>query len=124
MDRPGGRLADGARQARASSATSSTPPGSGGRWRSIFLLGLWDFRRWRKWVHLDLLVLLAFGISQAFFNAAEIGVSVPIVYPLLVYLLIRMLWIGFRGHGLDRTAGEGLRPSLPVWAMTVAVRRR
>jgi len=88
---------------------------------AIFVLGLWDFRRWRKWVHLDLLVLLAFGISEAFFNAAEIDVSVPIVYPLLVYLLIRMLWIGFRGHGLDRTAGEGLRPSLPVWAMTVAV---
>ncbi len=87
----------------------------------VFLLGLWDFRRWRKWVHLDLLVLLAFGISQAFFNAAEIGTSVPIVYPLLVYLLIRMLWIGFRGHGLDRSPGEGLRPSLPVWAMTVAV---
>ena len=87
----------------------------------VFLLGLWDFKRWRKWVHLDLLVLLAFGISQAFFNAAEIGTSVPIVYPLLVYLLIRMLWIGFRGHGLDRSPGEGLRPSLPVWAMTVAV---
>ncbi|HKQ17398.1 MAG TPA: hypothetical protein VJS87_02540 [Solirubrobacterales bacterium] len=88
---------------------------------AIFVLGLWDFRRWRKWVHLDLLVLLAFGVSEAFFNAANIDVSVPIVYPLLVYLLIRMLWIGFRGHGLDRTAGEGLRPSLPVWAMTVAV---
>ena len=88
---------------------------------AIFVLGLWDFRRWRKWVHLDLLVLLAFGISQAFFNAAEIGTSVPIVYPLLVYLLVRMLWIGFRGHGLDRSPGEGLRPSLPVWAMTVAV---
>ena len=48
----------------------------------VFLAGLWDFRRWRKWVHLDLLVLLAFGISQAYFNAAEIDISVPIVYPL------------------------------------------
>ncbi len=87
----------------------------------VFLLGLFDFKRWRKWVHLDLLVLLAFGISQAFFNAAEITTSVPIVYPLLVYLLLRMLWIGFRGHGLDDSAGEGLRPSMPVWLMTVAV---
>ena len=60
----------------------------------IFLLGLWDFRRWRKWVHLDLLVLLSFGISQAFFNAAEIGVSVPLYYPPLVYLL--------DPHALDR----------------------
>jgi hypothetical protein len=87
----------------------------------IFLLGLWDFRRWRKWVHLDLLVLLSFGISQAFFNAAEIGVSVPLYYPPLIYLLIRMLSIGFRGHGRDGGAGEGLRPSMPVWLMTVAV---
>ena len=87
----------------------------------IFLLGLWDFRRWRKWVHLDLVVLLSFGISQAFFNSAEIGVSVPLYYPPLVYLLIRMLWIGFRGHGRDGGPGEGLRPSMPVWLMTVAV---
>jgi hypothetical protein len=87
---------------------------------AVFLLGLWDFRRWLKWVHLDLLVLLAFGVSQAFFNAANIDVSVPIVYPLLAYLLLRMLWIGFRGHGLDDTAGEGLRPSMPVWLMTTA----
>ncbi len=87
----------------------------------IFLLGLWDFRRWRKWVHLDLAVLLSFGISQAFFNAAEIGVSVPLQYPPLAYLLIRMLWVGFRGHGRDGGAGEGLRPSMPVWLMTTAV---
>jgi len=87
----------------------------------VFLGGLWDFRRWRKWVHLDLLVLLAFGVSEAFFNAADIDVSVPIVYPPLVYLLARMLWIGFRGHGLDGTAGEGLRPSMPVRVMTLAV---
>ena len=87
----------------------------------IFLAGLWDFRRWRKWVHLDLLVLLSFGISQAFFNAAEIDVSVPLYYPPLVYLLMRMLWIGFRGHGRDGGTVEGLRPSTPVWLMTTAV---
>ena len=87
----------------------------------VFLLGLWDFRRWRKWVHLDLLVLLSFGISQAFFNAAEIGVSVPLYYPPLAYLLVRMLWIGFRGQGRDGGAGEGLRPTMPVWLMTLAV---
>jgi len=87
----------------------------------VFLLGLFDFRQPGKWVHLDLLVLLSFGVSEAFFNAAEIGVSVPLVYPPLVYLLVRMLWIGFRGHGLDGTAGEGLRPSAPTWLLTVAV---
>ena len=80
----------------------------------LFLCGLFDFRRPRKWVHLDLLVLLSFSISHVFFNAAEIGVSVPLAYPPLVYLLVRMLWVGFRGPG------EGLRPSAPVAWLAVA----
>ena len=44
-------------------------------------------------LHLDLAVLLAFSVSYAFFNASRIDVSVPLVYPLLVYLLARMLGI-------------------------------
>ena len=88
---------------------------------AVFLLGLLDFRRWRKWVHLDLLVLLSFGVSQAFFNSAEIGVSVPLYYPPLVYLLARMLWLGFRGAGREGTASEGLRPSAPLWLLFVLI---
>ncbi len=81
----------------------------------IFFLGLFDFRRPRRIAHLDLLVLLSFGISQLYFNRGEIGVSVPLAYPPLVYLLARMLWIGFRG-------GQGLRPSLPVkWLGLMAI---
>ena len=87
----------------------------------IFVAGLWDFRRWRKWVHLDLLVLLSFGISQAFFNAAEIDVSVPLYYPPLVYLLLRMLWIGFRGVGRDGGTMEGLRPSASTRLLLIGV---
>ena len=75
---------------------------------AIFLLGLFDWRRKWRIVHIDLLVLLSFGISEIFFNAANIGVSVPLAYPPLAYLLARMLWVGFRG------AGEGLRPSAPT----------
>ncbi len=82
----------------------------------LFFLGLFDFRRPWKLVHLDLLVLLSFGISHYFFNRGEIGVSVPLVYPPLVYLLIRMLWIGFRGLG----KGDGLRPSAPIPFLAVA----
>ena len=74
----------------------------------FFLLGLLDWRRLRRVAHLDLVVLLAFGVSHYFFNRGEIGVSVPLVYPVLVYLLARMLWIGFRGRG------SALRPSLPM----------
>jgi len=78
----------------------------------IFLLGLVDWRRLRRVANLDLLVLLGFGISHWFFNRANIGVSVPLVYPVLLYLLGRCLWIGLRGRG------EGLRP---VWSVTVLI---
>ncbi len=80
----------------------------------IFLLGLVDWRRLRRLANLDLLVLLGFGVSHYFFNRAEIGVSVPLVYPVLLYLLVRSLWIGLRGRG------EGLRPVWPVTWMLVA----
>jgi hypothetical protein len=81
---------------------------------AIFLLGLVDWRRLRRVANLDLLVLLGFGVSHYFFNRAEIGVSVPLVYPVLLYLLGRSLWIGLRGRG------EGLRPIWPVAWMVVA----
>ena len=63
----------------------------------IFFVGLFDWRRPGRMAHLDLLVLLSFGISHYFFNQGTIGVSVPLAYPPLIYLLARMLWVGFRG---------------------------
>src|SRR5690349_18780104 len=62
----------------------------------LFVLPFVTPRRPLRMLHLDLLVLVAFGISVAFFNDANIDVSVPLAYPLLAYLLGRMLWIGFR----------------------------
>ena len=62
----------------------------------LFLLPFVDLRRPFRLLHLDLLVLLAFGASHVFFNRGEIGVSVPLVYPVLLYLLVRMLLAGFR----------------------------
>jgi hypothetical protein len=47
-------------------------------------------------VHLDLAMLLAFSISYAAFGAANLDVSVPSAYALLLYLLARMLWVAFR----------------------------
>ncbi|HEX2127762.1 MAG TPA: glycosyltransferase 87 family protein [Solirubrobacterales bacterium] len=82
---------------------------------ALFLCLLCDWRRPLRIVHLDLLVLLGFGVSHVYFNQGEIGVSVPLVYPFLLYLLARMLWLGFRG-------GEGLRPSVrPMWLIVAAV---
>ncbi len=83
---------------------------------ALFLLGLVDWRRLRRVANLDLLVLLAFGVSHFFFNRGEIGVSVPLQYPALLYLLGRCLWIGFRGRG------EGLRPVWPAaWLLVAAL---
>ncbi len=80
---------------------------------ALFLLGLLDWRRPGRIAHLDLLALLSFGISQAFFNDAEIGSAVALYYPPLVYLLARMLWVGF-GRG-----AAPLRPSMPLRAMVL-----
>jgi hypothetical protein len=83
---------------------------------ALFLLGLVDWRRLWRVANLDLLVLLGFGVSHFFFNRAEIGVSVPLQYPVLLYLLGRALWIGFRGRG------EGLRPVWPAaWLLVAAL---
>ena len=50
-----------------------------------------NFRRPLSLLHLDLLVLLSFSVSLAFFNHAHIDASVPLAYPPLLYLLARML---------------------------------
>jgi hypothetical protein len=81
-----------------------------------FLLGLIDWRRPWRVANLDLLVLLGFAASHFFFNRAQIGVSVPLAYPPILYLLARMLWVGWRGRG------EGLRPVWPArWLLIAAL---
>jgi hypothetical protein len=80
----------------------------------LFVVPFVDPRRPFRIRHLDLLVLMAFSVSVAFFNDANIDVSVPLAYPLLLYLLGRMLWIGLRR---DRRA-EPLRPLVPtLWLL-------
>ena len=76
----------------------------------LFIVPFVDPRRLLRIRHLDLAVLMAFGISVAFFNDANIDASVPIAYPLLAYLLGRMLWIGLR-RGRRR---DPLRLLVPV----------
>jgi hypothetical protein len=57
----------------------------------LFILPFLNFRRPFSLLHLDLLVLLSFSVSLAFFNHADIYASVPLSYPPLLYLLARML---------------------------------
>ncbi|MHB8240752.1 MAG: hypothetical protein ACYDHN_02060 [Solirubrobacteraceae bacterium] len=65
----------------------------------LFLLPFFDFRRPLSLLHLDLLVLVSFSVSLAFFNHAHIYASVPLAYPPLLYLLARMLALLRRGRG-------------------------
>ncbi|HEY1567274.1 MAG TPA: glycosyltransferase family 87 protein [Solirubrobacteraceae bacterium] len=86
-------------------------PGAFGRrvnswyiWIPLLVLFVAPFIPWRRrpslW-HLDLLALASFSVSLAFFNHAKIGLSVPLVYPPLIYLLIRLLLLA-GGRGIPR----------------------
>ncbi len=79
----------------------------------LFVLPFVDFRRPRRLLHLDLAVLLSFGVSYWFLTRGATGGSVPLVYPVLAYLLGRMLYAGFR----PRRRPERLVPHAPIGAL-------
>jgi hypothetical protein len=81
---------------------------------AVFLLGLADFRRPLSIRNLDLAVLLSFSFSLYFFNQGRIFTAMPLVYPPLLYLLGRMVWIGWRG------GGSPSRPLWPAWVLLSA----
>ncbi len=80
---------------------------------ALFFAAFFDPRRPFRLLHLDLLVLLSFGVSHFFFNAARIDLSVPLAYPVLGYLLVRMLIAGFR----PRERSGPLVPYAPYWLL-------
>ena len=94
----------------------------------LFLAPFLPWRRTRTWragrgrrawslLHVDLLALLGLSVSLAFFNNAKIGISTPLIYPFLLYLLVRMLLLGF-GRGRPR---EPLRLGVPVSWLAIGV---
>jgi hypothetical protein len=83
----------------------------------LFMAPFVSLRRRPQLLHLDLLVLLGFSISLAFFNNAKIGLSVPLIYPFLIYLLARMILLGF-GKGVPR---EPLRVTMPVSWLAIGI---
>jgi hypothetical protein len=80
----------------------------------LFFLGLADLRRPFSMRNLDLLALLGFSVSLVFFDRGEIFRSVPLVYPVLAYLLARGLWVGFGRRG------PPLNSVWPTWALAAA----
>jgi hypothetical protein len=85
----------------------------------LFLAPFIDPRRPFRLLHLDLLVLVAFVASHLLFEQGKIGLSVPLVYPVLGYLFVRMFLAGFRKR--RRPPSGKLVPFAPIWLLAVAV---
>jgi hypothetical protein len=83
----------------------------------LFLAPFVDPRRPFRLLHLDLLAMLGFGVSQIFFNRGDVEISVPLVYPLLAYLLGRTLLAGLR----PRPAAGRLVPLVPAAWLVVGL---
>ncbi len=78
----------------------------------IFFFPFFDPKRPLRLLHLDLLMLLSFSVSQFFFNKGEIVASVPLVYPVLGYLFVRMALAGLRPR--SREDSGPLVPIVPI----------
>ncbi len=82
---------------------------------ALFFVGLADWRRFFSIRTVDLLVLLSFTVSLAFFNRGEVFRAMPLVYPPMAYLIGRLLWITWK-----RKPTETARPVWPVWLLVGA----
>jgi len=78
---------------------------------ALFLIGLADWRRPFSVRNADLLVLLSWSVSLWFFNHGNVFTAMPLVYPGLLWLIARCLWIGRR----DRPVRD--RVVWPMWLM-------
>jgi len=83
----------------------------------VFLVPFLDPRRPLRLLHLDLLMLLGFGLSQLFLNRGQIELSVPLAYPFLAYLLARLLLAGFR----PRPRSGPIVPIVPMRVLAVGL---
>ncbi len=90
----------------------------------LFLAPFVDPRRPLRLLHLDLLVMLSFGVSHLFFNQGYVLASVPLVYPVLGYLLARMLWAGLRPRAGRGPLVPHARPGWLVAGMVLLVALR
>jgi hypothetical protein len=80
---------------------------------ALFLVAFFDRRRPLSWRNLDLLVLCSLSVSLAFFSHGRIAASVPLAYPPLLYLLVRMLALA------RNRAGDGERRPAPQLGLPV-----
>ena len=78
---------------------------------AVFLIALLPIMKPRRLLSirtLDLLVLLSFGVSLIWFNRGEIFTSVPLQYPPMIYLALRLTWIAVSRARAARPMPDGL----------------
>ncbi len=94
-----------------------------GIWIALSVLFVLPFARPPlRLLHLDLAVLLAFSISYALFGAGNIEASVPTAFPLLAYLLGRMLAAAFaRSRGRAPADRPPLRLTVSYGFLLIAI---
>jgi hypothetical protein len=80
----------------------------------IFLVGLADLRRPLSVRNLDLVFLLSPTASLWYFNHGDIFTAAPLIYPALVWVVARGVWIGVTGRG------SPTRAVWPVWVLIAA----
>ncbi|MEP6811636.1 MAG: hypothetical protein ABI990_01465 [Actinomycetota bacterium] len=80
----------------------------------IFFVGLANFRRPLSVRNLDLLMLLSPTASLWFFNHGDVFTAVPLVYPALIWVVARGIYIGVTGRGSPS------RAMWPTWVLLAA----
>jgi hypothetical protein len=85
-----------------------------GAFCAAFLIGLGDFRRPLSLRNLDLVMLLSPTASLWYFNHGDVFTEVPLFYPALVWVIVRGVWIGFKG------GGSRSRVLWPTWVLLAA----
>jgi hypothetical protein len=90
-------------------------------WSMVLLFLVWtiDWRAWRSLLTVDLLMLMSFTVSHEFYNHGAIDWSVPLAYPPLVWLFVRMSWLFVRGVPAARTTLRDARWQPPFWVVVV-----
>ena len=83
----------------------------------LLLAAFFDPRRPLRVLHLDLVVLLGFAVPHALYRGGAKAPVALMTFPLLVYLLGRMLYLGFRG----RLSDEQLLPIVRARWLMVAL---
>lgn len=68
----------------------------------LFLIPFVDRRRPFRLLHLDLLAIASLGISYGFAEAGQIYTSTPLMYPSLLYLLVRAVTLALGARSADQ----------------------